>query len=220
MLKLDQRLDYLLAIYIAAVVAAELLGSKLITIFGVATSVGILALPITFVINDVVSEVVGKERARNFVRSGLYVLIFLFVMVYVARILPSASFYHNNEAYQSVFGNSLRIILASLTAFALSEFLDVLVFNKMRQMWANKLFWLRTNLSNFISQLVDTTVFIFVAFYLVTPAYDLSKMVALILPYWLLKIFFSIIETPLAYLGVRWLKTSTEVSTEQIASSK
>ena len=216
MSKIEKRLDYLLAIYITAIVAAELLGSKFITIFGVVTSVGILALPITFVINDVVSEVVGKERARNFVRSGLYTLVFLFVMVYVAKILPPAGFYHNNEAYQSVFGSSLRIILASLTAFALSEFLDVLVFNRMRKMWAGKLFWLRTNLSNFIGQLVDTTVFIFVAFYLVTPDYNLGKMVALILPYWLLKMFFSVVETPLAYLGVRWLKTTEGFSTERV----
>jgi len=209
---LEKKLDYLLAIYITAIVAAELLGSKFITIFGVVTSVGILSLPLTFVINDVVTEVVGKERARNFVRSGLYVLAFLFLFVLIARELPPAGFYKNDEIYRNVFGNSLRIIIASLTAFAVSEFTDVYIFNAMKKKWGQRLLWLRTNLSNFLGQLIDTTVFIFIAFYLVTPAYDLSKMVAIIIPYWLLKIFFSVIETPFAYLGIKWLKSENFVS--------
>jgi len=204
---LEKKLDYLLAIYITAIVAAELLGSKFITIFGVATSVGILSLPFTFVINDIVTEVVGKERARNFVRSGLYVLAFLFLFVLIARELPPAGFYKNDEIYRNVFGNSLRIIIASLTAFAVSEFTDVYIFNAMKKKWGQKLLWLRTNLSNFLGQLIDTTVFIFIAFYLVTPAYDFQKMIVIIIPYWLLKIFFSVIETPFCYLGIRWLKS-------------
>lgn len=203
---LEKKLDYLLAIYITAIIAAELLGSKFITLFGVATSVGIFSLPFTFVINDVVTEVVGKERARNFVRSGLYVLVFLFLFVVIARELPPAEFYKNDEIYRNVFGNSLRIIVASLTAFAVSEFTDVYIFNAMRKKWGQKLLWLRTNLSNFLGQLIDTTMFMFIAFYLVTPAYDLHKMLVIIIPYWLLKIFFSVIETPFCYLGVKWLK--------------
>lgn len=206
---LEKKLDYLLAIYIAAIVAAELLGSKFINIFGVATSVGIISLPLTFVINDVVTEVVDKERARNFVRSGLYMLVFLFLFVYVARVLPPADFYHNNDVYRNVFGNSLRIIVASLTAFGVSEFTDVYIFNAMRKKWGQKLLWLRTNLSNFLGQLIDTSVFIFIAFYLTTPAYDLHKMIILIIPYWLLKMFFSVVETPFCYLGIKWLKSGS-----------
>lgn len=205
----EHKLDFLLAIYIMAIVSAELMGSKLITIFGVATSVGILSLPLTFVINDIVSEVAGKQRARNFVRSGLVVLVFLLAYVYLAKSLPPAGFYRNNEAYRSVFGNSLRIIVGSLSAFLVSEFTDVYIFNAMRQRWGRRLLWLRTNLSNVVGQLIDTTVFIVVAFYLVTPTYTMSKMIALIIPYWLLKIFFSVIETPLAYAGVRWLRPPT-----------
>lgn len=199
-------MDYLLALYIVSIVSAELLGSKFISLLGVPTSVGILALPLTFVINDVVSEVAGKDRARNFVRSGLYVLIFLFAFVYVARELPPAGFFQNNEAYRGVFGNSLRVILGSLTAFAVSEFTDVFVFNAMRQKWGQKFLWLRANLSNFVGQFIDTAVFIFVAFYLTTPAYDIPKMIAIIVPYWLLKMFFSVVETPFTYWGVRWLR--------------
>lgn len=208
---LEKKLDYLLAIYIAAIVSAELLGSKLVTIFGISTSVGIYALPLTFVINDIVSEAVGKQRARNFVRTGLFVLVLLLVFVFLARALPPAGFYRNNDAYRLVFGNSLRVIIGSLTAFAVSEFTDVYVFNKIREKWGKRFLWLRTNLSNFIGQFIDTTIFIFVAFYMVSPTSDFARMWALIIPYWLLKIFFSAVETPFAYLGVRWLRTDTNI---------
>ena len=208
---LEKKLDYLLAVYIAAIVSAELLGSKLITLFGVSTSIGIYALPLTFVINDIVSEVIGKDRARNFVRTGLFVLIMLFFFVFLARILPPASFYQNNEAYRLVFGNSMRIIIGSLTAFAISEFTDVYIFNKIRQMWGKRFLWLRSNLSNFVGQFIDTTVFIFIAFYMASATSTFSRMWALIIPYWLLKMFFSVAETPLTYLGVKWLRGSGEV---------
>lgn len=217
---LEKKLDYLLAVYIGAIVSAELLGGKLTTIFGVSTSVGIYALPLTFVINDIVTEVVGKERARNFVRAGLVMLVMLAGFVALARFLPPAGFYTANEAYRMIFGNSLRVIIGSLSAFAVSEFTDVWIYNLMKKAWGKKLLWLRTNLSNFASQLVDTTVFITVAFYHITPAYTPGKMLALIIPYWLLKMFFSVIETPFAYLGVKWLGRAAALPTASATSAE
>ena len=205
---LEKKLDYLLAVYIGAIVSAELLGSKLVTIFGISTSVGIYALPLTFVINDIVSEVAGKERARNFVKSGLAVLIMLFCFVWIARILPPAGFYKNNDMYRTVFGNSLRVIAGSLTAFLFSEFTDVFVYNFARARWGRKFLWFRTNLSNFISQFIDTAIFIYIAYFMSSPTATNAKMWSLIIPYWLLKIFFSVVETPFAYLGISWLKTN------------
>ncbi|MDP3740758.1 MAG: queuosine precursor transporter [bacterium] len=217
---LEKKLDFLLAIYIGAIVSAELLGSKLINIFGIATSVGIYSLPLTFVINDIVSEVMGKPRARNFVRSGLVVLVILFFFVAIARILPPAGFYKNNDAYRTIFGNSMRVIIGSLTAFAISEFTDVYIFNYVRERWGKKFLWLRSNLSNFVSQFIDTTIFIFVAFYMASPASTVSRMWALIIPYFLLKVFFSVVETPFTYLGVKWLKNSDGDLTEQTNINK
>jgi hypothetical protein len=204
---MEKKLDILLGIYITSLVASELLGSKLITLLGANISVGIIAFPITFFINDIVTEIAGKKRARHFVRTGLYMLILLFFFVWIARLLPAASFYKNSDAYNSVFSNSMRIIVASLSAFVISELLDIAIFSKIRDT-LKKYFWLRSNVSNIISQFIDTTVFTFIAFYLAQPHYDVAKMFALILPYWGLKILFSFVQTPLAYLGVWWLKQS------------
>lgn len=205
---MEKKLDVLLAIYITSLVAAELIGSKITTILGANISVGIIAFPLTFLINDIVTEIAGKERARHFVRTGLIMLIMLFGFVLIARELPAASFYTHNEAYETVFGNSLRIIIASLSAFIISELLDIAIFSKIKER-LKKYLWLRVNASNIISQFIDTLIFTFVAFYMVTDAYNVEKMFALILPYWGLKILFSFVQTPLAYVGVWWLRGKT-----------
>ncbi len=199
-----QKLDVLLAFYIAAIVCAELLGSKIFTVYGINASVAIFIFPLTFTINDVVSEVYGKERAGSFVKSGFIVLIFVFAYTYVSTILPPAvRFQSANEAYVSLFRSSLRIIIASLTAFWFSERFDVYLFYTMREKFGTKRLWLRNNLSNGIGQFIDTCIFMFLAFYV--PGNG-GFIVSLILPYWMLKCVFSFIETPCTYLGVQWLK--------------
>jgi queuosine precursor transporter len=199
-----QKLDLLLSLYIASIVAAELLGTKIFTIAGINASVGIFTLPLTFTINDIVSEVYSKERARSFVRSGFVVLLFLFGFTYLSTVLPPAvRFQKTNAAYVQLFSSSLRIIIASLTAFWLSERFDIFVFNRIREKLGTKKLWLRNNLSNFVGQFVDTTIFMSLAFY--QPG-NILFIISLILPYWGLKCIFSLIETPFTYFGVRWLR--------------
>ncbi|MFH0943135.1 MAG: queuosine precursor transporter [Candidatus Beckwithbacteria bacterium] len=200
----EHKLDLLLATYITAIVAAELLGSKIFQVSFIKASVGIFVLPITFTINDIVTEVYGKKRARSFIKAGLYVLIGLAGYTLISIKLPPANrFLPFHSAYIEIFSKSLRITLASITAFFLSERLDVYIFSKIRQRLGKKKLWLRNNLSNFLGQLFDTVVFMFLAFYSIG---SFNFILALIWPYWLLKCTMSIIETPFTYLGVKWLK--------------
>lgn len=203
-----QKLDLLLALYITTIITAELMGSKIVTLFGINASVALFLLPITFTINDVVVEVYGKKRAVSFVQSGFIMLVvLLFFNILALALPPAARFEPVNPAYQQVFGKSLRIILASLTAFWVAERLDVLVFTKIRQRLGTSRLWLRNNVSNFVSQLIDTTIFIFLAFY--QPG-NFWFILSLIWPYWLLKCSMSVLETPFSYLGVRWLKAGEQ----------
>lgn len=199
-----KKMDLLLATYITCVVAAELLGSKIFQLGFLKASVAIFILPITFTINDIVTEVYGKDRARSFIRSCLYVLIGLAAYNLLAISLPPAQrFLPTNDAYNLIFSKSLRITLASLTAFFLAERFDVFVFSKIREKIGVKHLWFRNNLSNFLGQLFDTAIFYTLAFY--EPG-NLGFIISIGWPYWLLKCFMSVIETPFTYLGVSWLK--------------
>ncbi len=214
-----KKFDLLVSLYTFCIVVAETMGGKtfpLANIFGyqLNASVSIFLIPILFTVNDVIIEVYGKERARSVVRSGLFMVALLLVFTLLATQLPpSARFAPTESAYDTIFHQSARISAASLIAFALAEFLDVYIFAKLREVLGKKRLWLRNNVSNFISQFVDTTVFITLAFYSFDKSLEANWifLLSLIIPYWLLKCSMSVLETPLVYLGVRWLRDEKQL---------
>ncbi len=210
-----ERMDFLISLYIFGIIVAELMGAKTFPLLDLGfyklnASVAIFLIPLLFTINDVIVEVHGVKRARSVVRSGLLMIGLLFGFIMLAISLPpSKRFLETEGAYDTVFGKSARISLASLTAFALADFLDIYIFSKIREKLGKSKLWLRNNASNFIAQLIDTVVFMTLAFYAFDRGFadNWGFLLSLIIPYWLLKCSMSVIETPLVYLGVKWLKS-------------
>ena len=214
-----RKFDLLASIYIFCIIAAELMGGKTFHLFNIGTfalnaSVAIFLLPLTFGINDVIVEVKGKARAQSLVRSGLVVILLLILFSLLAVGLPASSrFVPTESAYQTIFQISIRFSIASLLAFAFSELLDVFIFFKIRQKLGTKFLWFRTNVSNILSQFIDTFVFMTLAFYALDKGFgpNMAFIFSLIIPYWLLKCFMSVIETPFVYFGVAWLRNKKDV---------
>lgn len=203
---LSFKLSVLLGLFSALLIAVNYLGIKVVSLFGVATSVGIFLVPFTFLITDIVSEVYGKPVARKFVLSAMIsLLVVLAATAAFVNIAPHERFEINDE-YQAVFGASLRIIFASLVAFGLSQVHDVWAFHFWKRKTRSRLLWLRNNLSTMGSQAIDTLVFMFLAFYGVSPKFDALFVLQLAWPYYLFKIGFAALDTPLVYAGVRWLR--------------
>ncbi len=211
-----EKMDLLVAVYIFCIIVAELMGAKTFPLIDLGfyklnASVSIFLIPLLFTINDVVVEVHGKARARSIVRSGLFTIGLLFVFIMLAiNLPPSTRFMESEASYDEIFGKSARITLASLTAFALADFMDIYIFSRIREKFGTSKLWLRNNLSNFIAQLIDTVIFMSLAFYAINEPFgeNIAFLFSLILPYWLLKCSMSIIETPFVYVGVKWLKGS------------
>lgn len=198
--------DFLLALFIGSLILANTLGTKITTIFGIRVSVGIFFTPILFLVTDIISEVHGKKKARSFVYISVIVLIFTLIMMYIAIIMPANATWNNQEAFASVFGASLRMTLASIIAFMLSQLHDVWAFDLLKKKTKGKYLWFRNNVSTWVSQFIDTTIFMFLAFYMVAPKFTVMFIISLIIPYWLFKVVLAIIDTPLVYAGVKWLK--------------
>ena len=217
-----RKFDLLVAIYICCLAIAELMGAKTVPLFSIGdfqlnASVALLVIPLLFTINDVIIEVYGKERARSVVFSGLIVITILLAMSLIATHLPpSERFMPDESAYDAGFGKAARLAAASLIAFALAELLDIWVFSKIREKLGKKALWLRNNVSNFSAQFVDTMVFMSLAFYAFDKPFGANAafLIGLIIPYWLLKCFMSVIETPFVYLGVKWLRNEPRQTTE------
>ncbi|MBP6994149.1 queuosine precursor transporter [Candidatus Woesebacteria bacterium] len=213
-MQLEHKVEFLIMLYGTCIVVSELMGSKvipLVNLFGMQfnASVALFTLPLIFTINDVIIEVCGFEKSKNMVRSGLVMIAFnMFFSLLVTILPPAKRFIAQNSAYVSVFSQSLRISFASLCAFALADVSDILIFQKLRKRLGTKRLWLRNNVSNIISQGIDTTVFMTLAFYSFSTGFshNVTFLASIVLPYWLVKCCMSIIETPFVYLGVRWLR--------------
>lgn len=209
-----KRFDFLVALYVFGVIVSELMGAKTFPIATIGhihlnSSVAIFVLPLLFTITDVIVEVKGKARARSVVFAGLAMVVLLVAYSWlVTRLSPSTRFAPTETAYDTIFGASIRMSLASLAAFAVSELLDVAVFAKLRERLGKRGLWLRNNVSNFVSQFFDSTVFMVLAFYSFAIPFgkNYSFLLGLIIPYWLFKCLMSVIETPLVYAGVWWLR--------------
>lgn len=209
-----EKMDLLIAVYIFCVAVSELMGAKTFPVFDwgwvkLNASVAVFVIPLIFTVNDVITEVYGKERARSIVRSSLVVILLIFLYSLLVTNLPASKRFMSQEsAYDSVFGLSARFSAASLIAFALSDFLDIYIFSWLREKFGKKALWFRNNASNFVSQFVDSATFLILAFYALDQSFtgNMSFILSLLIPYWILRCVLSVIETPLVYLGVKWLK--------------
>ena len=208
------KMDFVVALYIFGVIAVELMGSKTFPLMHVSwlhlnASVAIFLLPLVFTTVDVVNEVYGRERARSMIWAGLSIIAILAFYLVLATALPAtARFAPKEPAYDAIFHSSIQIVIASLIAFASSQLLDVAVFSKLRKALKGRALWLRNNLSNFIGQLADTVIFISLAFWAFdrSTSANMAFLISLIIPYWLIKCGLSVLQTPLVYIGVWWLR--------------
>lgn len=213
-----KKMDLLVSVYIFCILASEIFGSKTIPLlklpfFTLNASVAIFLFPLVFTINDIIVEVYGKERARSIIRSSFVIVFMLFLFSLIATALPpSARFVPSEEAYDSIFSKSARFAAASLIALIIADLLDVLIFTRIRQKLGESKLWLRNNVSNMTAQFFDTALFMTLAFYAFDSGFldNATFLISLIIPYWLLKCAMSVIETPLVYLGVKWLRDGGE----------
>ena len=200
------KLTLLTAIFVGGLLAANTLGSKVTTLFGIAVSVGIFAYPLTFMMTDAIAEVYGKKKAKQVVWAALVAQVLVLILTFISIKLPPAGRYHLNEQYVQVFSGSLRMIIASLIAFTVSQTYDIWAFEWFKNITKGKMLWLRNNLSTMSSQAIDTLLFMFIAFYGINDKFTVSFILQLCLSYWLFKILFALIDTPFVYLLVKWLR--------------
>jgi len=204
---LEAKTNLLLGLFVACLVAANLIGLKIAS-FGVfEASVGILVFPILFLVTDIIEEVHGHKKARQFVYIGLAALVFILIITVIAVLLPTASrSFVSHEEYAAIFGTTVRIFVASIIGFFISQMHDVWAFRFWKQKTRGKHLWLRNNMSTIVSQFLDTTIFMFIAFYAISPKFTAGYIFALIIPYWIIKVLFAFFDTPFCYLGVKWLR--------------
>lgn len=192
-----------LSIYITSLVAANTLGLKVMPfLFDSHLSVGVFMFPVVFLMTDMVGEVYGKKVAKFFVLAGIVSTVLWIGYSLISLMVPWSGEHFAQGSYETIFGVSLRIAIASIIAFAVAEYQDVISFFFFKKMFKGG-FWLRSTLSNLWSQLLDTVLFMLIAF---LGVYPLPVLFSLIITWWLFKVAMGFVYTPLAYWGIKLLK--------------
>lgn len=203
--------DLVMVAFVTVLVCSNLIGPAKIAqidapLLGVLTfGAGVLFFPISYVFGDILTEVYGYARSRRVIWTGFAALAFASFMAWVIVQLPPAPFWQNQAAYETAFGSTWRIALASLVAFACGEFVNSFVLAKMKIWTAGRQLWTRTIGSTVFGEGVDSLLFYPLAFYGTGIIPD-DKLPLVMLAQFLTKVGVEVAFTPLTYKIVAWLK--------------
>lgn len=203
--------DFIMAGFVAILLLSNVLGAgKVAQIWlpGVGYwpfGAGILFFPVSYVIGDVLTEVYGYARARRVIWAGTSAVLFMAFMSWVVVALPPAPDWRNQAAYETIFGQVPRIVLASVAAFWAGEFVNSYVLARMKLWTAGRHLWSRTIGSTLAGQGVDSLIFYPLAFWGAAGWTD-ALVVQVLFTQWALKVGWEAILTPVTYLVVGFLK--------------
>ena len=196
MYKTTRNLTVVTAFFIAALVISNILASKVVQIGWIEIPAAVVAYPITFLCTDIVSEIWGKKDAQFLVRLGFFVQLFTLLLIYIAIFLPPAPYMTEfQESYAATLGSSARFVLASMVAYLVAQSFDIVLFHKIKARFSPK--WMRNN-SKAVSQLIDTAIFITIAFIGVVP-----NLLVMIFSQYLIKVLIALVDTPIFYFITR-----------------
>jgi queuosine precursor transporter len=200
--------DLVMALFVTILLCSNVIGAaKVCTVWGFTFGAGVLFFPISYIFNDVLTEVYGFARARKVVWAGFGAIIFASFMSWVVVTLPPAEGWNDQRAYDAVFGQTPRIVFASLTAFFVGEFANSYVLAKMKIKTSGRHLWARTIGSTIIGEGVDSLVFYPVAFYGV---WENKLVLTVMMSNYIIKVLWEAIVTPVTYQVVGFLKRAEQ----------
>ncbi len=170
---------------------------------------GVLLWPLEFIVTDIVNEYYGPKAVRRISYTAVVLILYAFIMFYAAIQVPGADFWFGSQkekgldnmqvAFNGIFGQGMWIIAGSITAFLVSQFVDVYVFHKIKKATGQKYIWLRATGSTLVSQLVDSFIVLFIAFK-IGNGWSWQLVLAICLVNYTYKFSMAIILTPVIYL--------------------
>lgn len=200
--------DLVMALFVTILLCSNVIGAaKVCTVWGFTFGAGVLFFPISYIFNDVLTEVYGYARARKVVWAGFGAIIFASFMSWVVVTLPPAEGWNDQRAYETVFGQTPRIVFASLTAFFVGEFANSYVLAKMKIFTSGRHLWARTIGSTIVGEGVDSLVFYPVAFYGV---WGNKLVLTVMVSNYIVKVLWEAIVTPVTYKVVGFLKRAEQ----------
>ena len=193
----------IVALFVTCLITANITAVKLVNLFGFILPAAILIFPLSYIIGDVLTEVYGYGQARRVIWLGFFCNFITVLAIWMGQVLPAASFWDGQEAYERILGYTPRLLFASFLAYLAGEFANSFVLAKMKIATGGRWLWMRTIGSTLVGQGLDSLVFITLAFAGTIPV---SALVLTIVTQWLAKSIYEAAVTPFTYVVVKFLK--------------
>ncbi len=190
-------------VFITCLITANITAVKLVNVFGLVLPAAIVIFPVSYIFGDILTEVYGYRQARRVIWLGFLCNLVAVVAIWLGQVLPPASFWSGQAAYERILGYTPRLLLASFLAYLLGEFANAFVMAKMKIATKGRWLWSRTIGSTLIGEGLDSLVFMTIAFIGEIPATGLASA---IVTQWLAKSAYEACVTPLTYAAVNFLK--------------
>ena len=200
------------AIFITCLITANIIAVKLIPIGigGGTLPAAIIIFPISYIFGDILTEVYGYRAARRVIWLGFTCNLIAVIAIWLGGLLPSASEWEHQTAYETILGYAPRLLIASFAAYLIGEFANSFVLAKMKLATSGRWLWTRTIGSTIVGQGLDSAVFISIAFAGTLP---LGLIGTTILTHWLVKTGYETVATPFTYAIVKYLKKKEGIDT-------
>ena len=196
-------LDIITGFFVAVLLISDISDTKAITIGPLSFGGGTFLFPIAYIFGDILTEVYGFKRARKVIWIGFACEALMAITFMIVSLAPPSPDWVYQKDFVHILGLTPRIAIGSLTAYFFGEFVNSAILAKMKIFTKGKYLWTRTIGSTIVGELVDTTIFMFIAFYGVFP---LKLIFSIIISGYLLKVVMEVLFTPITYLVVNTLK--------------
>jgi queuosine precursor transporter len=197
------RFVIIVSLFVTCLLTANITAVKLVDLSGFILPAAIIIFPISYIIGDVLTEVYGYRQARRVIWLGFFCNLITVATIWIGQVLPPASFWGDQNAYQRILGYAPRLLLASFLAYLVGEFTNSYILAKMKIVTKGRFLWLRTIGSTLVGQGLDSMIFITLAFVGTLP---LSALMITAATQWLVKSLYEAAVTPLTYIVVNYLK--------------
>ncbi len=179
-----------------ATIISNIQTTKIIDLFGFETSLGTILYGSTFLATDIINEQYGEKQAKKTILLGFLVMVVMTILMTIALLyIPSKSDFAN-ESLKTIFTLNIRITIASICGFAVSQFTDTILYNKLKSKF--KGLWIRNNVSTMISQVLDTLIFVIITY---LGELSITAILNIAWTMYMLKLLVAILDTPFMYLS-------------------
>jgi len=189
--------------FVSVLLISNIASTKIVDLGWFVFDGGTLLFPLSYIFGDILTEVYGYKRSKRVIWLGFFSALIMSLVFILVGSLPPAVGWENQSSYELILGQAPRIVMASLLAYLCGSFSNSFILAKMKILFKGKKLWARTIGSTIVGELIDSSIFILVAFLGVLPN---SLLITLIISNYIFKTAVEILFTPITYKVVKFLK--------------